>query len=183
MSNGIARSLVGKIVKVDRGGPESRVGLVLAVMKDYVALLTQDDGIVFYQPQHIKSITQHAEKDFPFKSNYLNQFAFVAPNNFKSTLRSLLNFKVKVNRGGPESVEGILREVCSDYITVVTPDEVVRVSIFHIRSISYKQVKKCEKDQEKHESSSSSSSSPRGPKSESSPRGPRHRRNIRVRRR
>lgn len=179
MSNGIAQSLVGKIVKVDRGGPESRIGLVLAVKKDYVALLTQGDGIVFYQPQHIKSITQHGIKDFPFKTNYLNQFAFIPPNDFKSTLRSLLNFHVKVNRGGPESVEGVLKEVWSDYIVLVVNDEVVRISIFHIRNISYKQVKNHGKSEgnNKQESNSKSESS------SSSSIGPRRHRRIRVRRR
>ena len=180
-------ALTGKIVKVYRGGPESRVGQLLAAKSDYIALLTEKDGIVFYQQRHIKSITQHGKKDFPFRSAFLNDFTFTPPNSFKDVLRSLMNFKVKINRGGPEHVEGVLREVRCDFITVVTKDEVVRIMNEHIRSVSYQQRERSDKSEESssnqqnnqsessssqrnnesssHDSSSSSSSSRRGRRS------------------
>ena len=35
------KSLVGKTIKVDRGGPESRIGKLMAVLNDHLVLLTE----------------------------------------------------------------------------------------------------------------------------------------------
>lgn len=145
------RDLVGKIIKIDRGGPESRVGKLLAVKTDYFTLLTEEEGIVFYQPHHIKSITQNVKKGMEFESDFLNKYQFNAPNDFKCILNSLSNYWVKVNRGGKESVEGVLSEVEVDYITIIANEEVIRISLFHIRNISYELNKdKKSKDESKN---------------------------------
>ncbi|MFD0051605.1 hypothetical protein ACFVHQ_20200 [Actinomycetes bacterium NPDC127524] len=53
------QSLVGKKLRVDRGGAESRVGKLLAVGEDYFTLMTKEDGVIFYKIHHIKSITEN----------------------------------------------------------------------------------------------------------------------------
>ena len=50
-------SFIGKTVKINRGGPESIVGRLIAVHADYIVLLTKD-GIVYVNTAHIKSITE-----------------------------------------------------------------------------------------------------------------------------
>jgi hypothetical protein len=47
MNKDMMQSLVGKILRVDRGGAESRVGKLLAVGEDYFTLMTKEDGVIF----------------------------------------------------------------------------------------------------------------------------------------
>jgi spore coat protein B len=44
---------------------------------------------------------------------------------------------VRINRGGPESFEGVLSEVNKHFASLIVKEEVVRVSMKHIRNISY----------------------------------------------
>ena len=59
-------SLVDKVIKVDRGGPESRVGRLLAAEEDYFTLLHDDEGIIYYNTQHIKSVTYNSKSQLDF---------------------------------------------------------------------------------------------------------------------
>lgn len=154
MGNEMFNNLLGKVVKIDRGGPESRIGQLVTVKGDYFTLLTVEDGLVFYQSRHTKSITQTIDRELGFYSDFLNRFRFIPPRDFRGVLNSLRNFNVKINRGGPESVEGILMDVNCDFVTVMTRGELIRVALFHIRNISLNS-----KRQEESSSSSSSSSS------------------------
>ena len=144
MGNEMFNSLLGKVVRIDRGGPESRIGQLIAVKDDYFTLLTKEDGLVFYQPQHIKSITQSIDRELVFHSNFLSRFHFMPPRDFQSALDSLRNFNVKINRGGPESVEGVLVDIDCSFVTVMRKGELVRVALFHIRNISLSNKQKAE---------------------------------------
>ncbi|MFM1652968.1 hypothetical protein ACI7RC_12815 [Brevibacillus sp. B_LB10_24] len=122
------------IIQVDRGGPESRIGKLMGIGDDFIALQTKEDGMLYYQIRHIKSISEASGEckkgDFEEKSSY------EPVKNFHSVLKEMLHCWVMVNRGGPESVEGVLTEVDDDYITVVHNKEVYRILAFHIRNIS-----------------------------------------------
>ena len=61
MNTEMIHSLVDRVIKVDRGGPESRVGKLLAAEEDYITLLNADEGIIYYNTQHIKSLTYNAK--------------------------------------------------------------------------------------------------------------------------
>ena len=132
------KELEGKVVRIDRGGPESRTGKLLSVSNDYFTLLTEKEGIIFYQAHHIKSLTQNVKQGVEFNSDFEDSYRFRAPQDFRCVLASLKNYWVKVNRGGPESIEGVLSEVLPECIVLVANEEVIRISIFHIRSISYR---------------------------------------------
>ena len=58
------KSMVGRHIKVDRGGPESRSGMLLDVQDDFFTLLTEEDGVVQYKLQHIKSLTREPKNDY-----------------------------------------------------------------------------------------------------------------------
>lgn len=137
MNRDLMLSLVGKVVKIDRGGPESRVGMLLAVEGDYFVLFTKDDGVVYYKMQHVKSITLHAKGglDKGFEGN--ENVGYYQGEDFKSVITNFRHSWVKVNRGGPESLEGILNEVEDDYVTIFSKEEVIQLSMFHIRNISF----------------------------------------------
>ena len=128
---------VGKTIKVDRGGPESRSGKLLAVFEDFFVLLTEKDGVVYYKTNHIRSITESAKDDMKFDIKVPKKFEFKTAENFVKLLESIRFQWVRINRGGPESFEGVLSEVNKHFASLIVKEEVVRVSMKHIRNISY----------------------------------------------
>lgn len=143
-------SLVDKVIKVDRGGPESRFGRLLAADEDHITLLTEDDGIIYYKTQHIKSLTLNAKNEGELDFEVPEDFKFIKGKNFKCVLEQLNHRWVKVNRGGPETLEGIIvmDDVNDDFITIVSNEEIIKLSMFHIRNISYgAKVEKSKKDE------------------------------------
>lgn len=137
MNKKMLLSLIDKEVKVDRGGPESRVGKLLAVEDDHFTLLTVEDGIIYYNTQHIKSLTINTKNQSQLGIEIPEDFEYVSAEDFKSVLLRLALRWVKINRGGPETLEGVMDYVDDDYITIVSNEEIVRISLFHIRNISY----------------------------------------------
>ena len=69
MNKEMIHSLVDKVIKVDRGGPESRVGRLLAAEDDYFTLLHEDEGIIYYNTQHIKSVTYNSKSQLDLTKN------------------------------------------------------------------------------------------------------------------
>jgi spore coat protein B len=57
----MTKSLLGKAIKIDRGGPESRIGKLLDIYDDHLVLLTEEDGVLYYNTNHIKSVTENAK--------------------------------------------------------------------------------------------------------------------------
>lgn len=137
MNKEMVCALLNKVIKVDRGGPESRVGMLLAVEDDYLVLLTEKDGVVYYKLEHIKSISLNAKNSEVMNLEIPEDFEFVGGENFTTVLTNLRHEWVKINRGGPESVEGVLEEINEDYIMIILNEEIIRLAMFHIRNISY----------------------------------------------
>lgn len=149
MNKDLLLSLVGKTVKVDRGGPESRIGKLLGVEKDHFALLTEQDGVIYYLTHHIKSLTENSKKGLQFNEEEVTEEVTVhSANDFAKLLEGLKYRWVKINRGGPESIEGVLDDVHEKFVTVVVNEEVIRMSMFHIRNIGYDIKKKKTNDDE-----------------------------------
>lgn len=130
-------SFLNKVIKVDRGGPESRIGMLLAAEEDHVIVLTEDEGVIYYKTQHIKSITYNAKNELQFGVEIPEDFEFTKAPNFKGVLDNLKYRWVKVNRGGPEMLEGILDDVSDEYAIIISNEEIIRLSMYHIRNISY----------------------------------------------
>lgn len=150
MNKKMLLSLVDKVIKVDRGGPESRVGLLLSAEDDYFTLLTENDGIIYYSTQHIKSLTNHSKNQTEFNLEIPKDFEYIQADDFKGILDCLTLQWVKINRGGPETLEGVLDSVTDDYAIIVANEEIIRVALFHIRNISYGvKIEKTKKDKDK----------------------------------
>lgn len=137
MNKKMLLSLVDKVIKVDRGGPESRVGMLLSAADDHFTLLSEDDGIIYYNTQHIKSLTYNSKNQVEFNLEIPRGFDFIQANDFKGILEKLTLQWVKINRGGPETLEGVMDVVTDDFVTIVANEEIIRVALFHIRNISY----------------------------------------------
>ncbi|WP_066062822.1 hypothetical protein [Neobacillus soli] len=128
---------VGKTIRVDRGGPESRSGKLLAVFEDYFVLLTENDGVVYYKTNHVRSITESSKDQMKFGLKVPENFEYKTADNFLKLLESIRFQWVKINRSGPESLEGVLSDVNKHYASLIVKEEVVRFSMKHIRNISY----------------------------------------------
>ncbi|MCH7322588.1 hypothetical protein LZ480_11865 [Solibacillus sp. MA9] len=151
MNKKMLMSLVDKVVKVDRGGPESRVGKLLTAGDDHFVLLTEKDGIVYYRTQHIKSITHNTREGMEFNVEVPEDQTYLLPTDFRSAVSNLHHQWVKINRGGPEMLEGIMDEVTDDYITIFSKDEIIRLAMYHVRNISLGTTSKKEKEANKDE--------------------------------
>lgn len=148
MNKEMIHSLVDKVIKVDRGGPESRVGKLLAAEEDHITLLNADEGIIYYNTQHIKSLTYNAKDQVELDVEIPEDFKYIQAADFRGILQKLTLRWVKINRGGPETLEGVMDVVTDDFVTIVANEEIIRVSLFHIRNISYGvKVEKTTKDE------------------------------------
>lgn len=120
-----------KNVQIDRGGPESLTGTLLGISDNFLTLQSENNGDVHYQIRHIKSVS--VEKGEVAE----NPTPYVAPaENFSSLLNSFQHSWVTINRGGPESVEGVLAEMTNSYVTLIHHEKVFRLTEYHIRNIS-----------------------------------------------
>jgi len=125
-----AANLVGHHVKINRGGPDSVEGTLIAVPGDYL-VLSGADGVVYVNGSHVKSITEGNRSQ-----NRSRSVDFVSASSFQSLLSKLRLQFVQINRGGPEKTEGFLAEVNSDFLLLIVGREFVRVPLFHIKTIS-----------------------------------------------
>ncbi len=156
--------LKGQYVRLDRGGPESRRGRLISVGKDHLVLETDKEGVVYYNLEHIKSISlaindnqnkeQNSESNNQSANNNMNNSlpSYLEAGDFKELLKTIGSQPhwVKINRGGPESMEGVLIPTNStdDYFTLIINHEVIRISTYHIRNISIGQKSKQNNNQE-----------------------------------
>jgi spore coat protein B len=123
-----------ELIRVDRGGPESRVGRLVAIGTDFFAILTKEDGLVYYQLSHVKSISEETNNN----DNSITEIPALANVlTLADAFGNLHNFWIKINRDGPESVEGVLSDNTTDHIVLVKNKEIFRISTFHIRNFSY----------------------------------------------
>lgn len=136
MNKDLLLTLMNKVIRVDRGGPESRIGKLMAAEDDHFVLLTEKDGIVYYKTQHIKSITLNSRDGMDFSVEDPATGSYLLASDFKTVVSSLRHNWVKVNRGGPEMLEGIMDEVTDDYITIFSKEEIIRLAMYHVRNIS-----------------------------------------------
>ncbi|AZV49841.1 spore coat protein CotH [Bacillus halotolerans] len=129
-------SLIGQLmnqsVQLNQGGPESKKGSLVWLGDDYAALNTSEDGVVYFNIHHIKSISKH--------ESALNKEghtpSVLEADNLNEVFKSLTHKWVSINRGGPEAIEGILVDNADGHYTLVKNQEVLRIYPFHIKSIS-----------------------------------------------
>ncbi|EJR01552.1 hypothetical protein [Bacillus cereus] len=135
------KGLVGENVKVNLRGPESRVGVLSLLGKDYLTLQLPPGEVVYYQLKHVKSLVKKVKEA---QGDYGSCF-YADEDTFLDVLNDLKYKWIKINRGGPECVEGLLSDIHDNCITLVNCDEVIYVINSHIKSVS--QVVKSKKNE------------------------------------
>lgn len=151
----ILGNLVGEEVKINLGGPESRKGRLLGVNGDYLTLFAGKEGVIYYNLDHVKSISvkvkataadndndkendKEEKKENDTGRMEENQIvSFIDVNSLNRLFKQLKYSYVMINRG-PEAVEGILVDVKDNLITLVFHDQVLRVNRNHVKSIREK---------------------------------------------
>lgn len=131
----LLRNLKGSHIQIDRGGPESRDGKLLDVFSDFLVLETKKEGVIYYKTHHIKSVSVIESKERNAEEHDDNS-QYEEAMNFQDLLQKLKYSWVKINRGGPEKIEGVLVDSSEDYLVLTVNDEVNRIPIFHIRNVS-----------------------------------------------
>lgn len=178
---GVLAQMMDENIQINQGGPESKQGKLVGLSGDFLVLFTDDDGIVYINTHHVKSVSKNIKNN----QNELLEEAVVIPKwvkaeYFHDVFRCFSHQWVSINRGGPEAMEGVLVENAGGHYTLVNNQEVMRIHPYHIKSIncgpkgSLKQNKqenkqenaqeesvenKSEENSSSEESSSSSSSS------------------------
>ncbi|WP_427181360.1 DUF6897 domain-containing protein [Paenibacillus sp. TC-CSREp1] len=126
------RSLLGREVKINRGGPDSVLGTLMDVHWDYLAVSCKE-GIVYVSDSHVKSITETGRSGGA-KGPMGNP---IPANTFLGVMQALRFRQVQINRGGPEKVEGILADANqSQLILTLKNQEIVRIPLQHVKSVS-----------------------------------------------
>jgi spore coat protein B len=136
---GLLKQLINENVHVNQG-PDSRPGRLVAAVEDYIILFTKDDGYVFFNTAHIKSITVNSEKKIAMEKETAMegnmQLDYVAASSFHDVFRHMNHKWVSINGKGPEAIEGVLSEGTGGHYTLVNNEEVLRIYPYHIKSIS-----------------------------------------------
>jgi spore coat protein B len=145
--HGLLKKLVNGYIKVNQDDLEAKQGKMVDITDDYIILLTEEDGVIFYNTHHIKSIgvqiNTEIEENEAEKENKLQEteedvkMRYGHAQNFHDLFNDLTNTWVSINLGGPEAIEGILVQGTGSCYTLVNNDEVMRLNPYHIKSISY----------------------------------------------
>ena len=128
------KDLIGSYVRVNRGGPESQKGIIVSVCADYFVLQNEKGEYHYYQLRHLKSITKNTKDGGIGDSGWSEEDS---AEDFETLLQGFKYRWVKINRGGPEKIEGILQDVSCDYVTLIIKEEVVLIALSHIKSVNY----------------------------------------------
>ena len=106
---------------------------------------------LFIIKQIISKVLQRSSKE-RFEVRYYKcqkNSNYKKADKFRKLLESIKFQWVKINRGGPEKLEGVLSDANKHFASLIVKEEVVRFSMNHIRNISYGL--KIEKQDEKSE--------------------------------
>lgn len=160
------RHLKNEYIQINQGGPDLVVGTLLETSNDYIILALENNEIVYFNLDHVKSALKLSKG---IKSNHLietkdSDQTMVSVSSKPSTSISheilkaeyfadlfdqLMHKWVLINRRGPDALEGILVENAGGYFAITNNHEIIRINPFHIKCISIgpKTDKKEENDQ------------------------------------
>lgn len=127
------RGLLGREIKINRGGPDAVQGTLMDVRWDYMAMNCKE-GIVYVNENHVKSITDTGRSGGNRSAALGNP---IPSNTFLGVMQALRFRRVQINRGGPEKVEGILADANQNQLVMALKNqEIVRIPLQHVKSVS-----------------------------------------------
>ena len=114
-------SLIGKKVKINRGGPGSKEGILLSAKQDYVALLAGKE-VLYFTIKHIHSITQNIKEGSSNFTESEEEFECSNSETFSDMLSELKYQSIQINNG-PESREGILLNFNEEMMVILHEED------------------------------------------------------------
>lgn len=138
---GLVGQLKDEYIQINQGGPEAKRGILLGASGDHAVMYTEDDGNVYYNLQHVKSISKYQNQSNDEEDETAIQETpvypeYVSASSFHDVFKHMSHKWVSINRGGPESMEGVLVENAGGHYTLVNNEEILRIYPYHIKSIS-----------------------------------------------
>lgn len=149
-------------IRINGNGPESKVGQLIDVKDDFFVLYTEEEGLIFYKEQHIKSLSHGLissnqvvakageelvldnssneevieEELTDSLTNIMEVYNQISADNTSDLLTNLKLSWIKVNRKGPESIEGLLVEANENYLVLIVNNEIFRIPTYHVKNFS-----------------------------------------------
>lgn len=132
---------IGKQIQIERGGPDKLQGKLLAVKDDHMIVHTEN-GIVYVNNQHVKTISEpilnEVQEVVVDENLVVPEPIVVEAVDFRNLLSQLTHKLVKINQGGPNSLEGVLLTVRDDAVTIVHKmKDYVHYPLYHIKTITW----------------------------------------------
>ncbi|WP_418057087.1 spore coat protein [Priestia megaterium] len=134
-----------KYVQVNQGGPEKKAGQLLDVLGSfesaYIVLLTEDDGVIYINTEHVKSVSEYQNNNGDQASQSANELVvsqepeYMKSKSFNDLFAHLSHKWVSINNGGPEAVEGVLVQSRNGTFTLVQNNQVLRLQPRHVKTI------------------------------------------------
>jgi spore coat protein B len=138
---------IGKTIQLERGGPDRLVGKLVAIMADCIAVETPDEGVVYVNAQHIKTISESVIPEVQMPRPAADPNApvieeehppLIEAEDFHDLLSQLKHRLVRVNHGGPNALQGVLIDLRPDVVTILHDmRDYVHYPTYHIRSITW----------------------------------------------
>ncbi|BFI98889.1 spore coat protein [Priestia sp. Y58] len=134
-----------KYVQVNQGGPEKKAGQLLDVLGSfesaYIVLLTEDDGVIYINTEHVKSVSEYQNNNGDQANQSANELLvsqepeYMKSKSFNDLFAHLSHKWVSINNGGPEAVEGVLVQSRNGTFTLVQNNQVLRLQPRHVKTI------------------------------------------------
>ncbi|MFJ7681495.1 hypothetical protein, partial [Peribacillus butanolivorans] len=128
----VLETLVASTIKVNGGGPESKIGQVLDAKEEFLVLSTEKDGLVVFPYSNVKNVTILESQS----NDDLSEVTFSGAITLNDVLTMLIHNWVSINTGGPEKVGGVLVEVADEHVIVVQNEEIFYVTTEQIKVMS-----------------------------------------------
>ena len=128
-------SMVGKQVKINRGGPNSKEGILLKAKEDYIALLVGQE-VFYFLTKHIHSATQNIKENSSIvDTNSVTEVSYFDSKTFTDLLKELKHQSIQINEG-PESRIGELLNVNPSMIVILhEEDGPIYYNLEHVKFI------------------------------------------------
>lgn len=139
---------IGRTIQVERGGPDKIAGKLIHIASDYLAVQKENGEIVYVNTEHIKNVSEPVipqlqttgsePADADTNATEPNPSILLEATIFQDLLPQLVTQMIRVNLGGPNSLQGILTSTSNEYITVLHDmRDYVHYPLYHIKSITW----------------------------------------------
>jgi hypothetical protein len=133
----VLKAMEDTVVHLEGAGSNSTIGYVLSVRDDYLVTSVIPDGSVYFPIRHIQMILP---LDVTVRTEFLEwlspqRHSLSNAERFSDVLQQETGELIRLGRGGPGDITGILQAVHEDFVEVIiSPHEVVAIPTHHVKA-------------------------------------------------